>query len=351
MSNISNTINAAILGASGYTGSELLRLLIPHPDVNIRILTADRHAGKPVADVFPQFAFCDLPRLSRIEDEDWSQCDVVFCCLPHGTTQSVIAGLPAHLKVIDLSADFRLRDPSVYARWYGHAHRAVDLQTTAVYGLTERARSAIRQTRLVACPGCYPTSAILPVAPLLEAGAVDAENGIIIDSKSGVSGAGRMAREASLFTEVSEGIHAYGISGHRHTPEIEQELGAAAGRSIDVSFIPHLMPMSRGILSTIYLTLADGADVDTLRSILRERYDDETFVRLMPDGMSPATRHVRGSNLAVIGVFPDRRPGRAILVSVIDNLVKGASGQAVQNMNLAFDLPEDRALRQQPMFP
>ena len=344
-------IRVALLGATGYTGSELLRLLIPHPRARIVAATADRHAGKDIAEVFPQFADRGIPRLTRIEDQDWSDVDAVFCCLPHGTTQEVIAALPRHLRVLDLSADFRLRDPAAYAEWYGHGHLALELQREAVYGLTERGRDGIRKARLVACPGCYPTSAILPLAPLLEAGAVDANDGIIIDSKSGVSGAGRAAREASLFAEVAEGIHAYGVARHRHAPEIEQELSAAAGRPVTVNFTPHLIPMNRGILSTIYVRLAAGVEFAALRGTLERAYADEPFVRVVPAGVSPASRHVRGSNFALIGAFADRLPGRAILVSVLDNLVKGASGQALQNMNLMFGLPETAGLEQQPMYP
>ncbi len=351
MDTTANTLRTAILGASGYTGAELMRLLLHHPSVDIRALTADRRAGKPVAEVFPQFAARGLPDLVRIDDVDWDAIDVVFCCLPHGTTQEVVAALPDPLKVIDLSADFRLTDPAAYAEWYGHEHRAPDLQGEAVYGITELAREAIARTRLVACPGCYPTSAILPLAPLLEGGLIDLEAGIIIDSKSGVTGAGRTAKEANLFAEVSEGIHAYGIAHHRHAPEIDQQLSLAAGAKVVVNFTPHLMPMNRGILSTIYVRLADGASADGLRAALAERYDGEPFVRVVPEGVAPATRHVRGSNHCLIGVFADRLPGRAIIVSVLDNLVKGASGQAVQNMNVVFGLPETTALDQEPLFP
>ena len=351
MTTAANRIQAAILGASGYTGAELVRLLLHHPMVDIRVLTADRRAGEPLEAVFPQFGGRGLPDLTRIEDTDWSAIDAVFCCLPHGTTQEVVASLPGHLKVIDLSADFRLFDNQTYAAWYGHEHQAPDLQTEAVYGLTELARDAIRQARLVACPGCYPTSAILPLAPLLECGSVDVDAGIIIDSKSGVTGAGRTAKEANLFAEVAEGIHAYGVANHRHMPEIEQQLSAAAGTAVTVNFTPHLMPMSRGILSTIYVPLANGATASALRETLAARYAEEPFVRVVPEGVSPATRHVRGSNHCLIGVFPDRLPGRAIVVSVLDNLVKGASGQAVQNFNLVFDLPETTALEQEPLYP
>ena len=345
-----NKLRIGILGASGYTGAELLRLLALHPGIDIRLLTADRQAGKPLSEIFPHLGRLDLPVPVKVEEADWSEVDFIFCCLPHGTTQEVIAALPRELKVVDLSADFRLADVETYATWYGHAHRAPELQKEAVYGLTELARDAVARARLVANPGCYPTSAQLPLVPLLEAGKIEGED-IIIDAKSGVTGAGRDAKQQNLFAEVAEGIHAYGIAGHRHAPEIEQGLSDAAGRPITVNFTPHLMPMSRGILSSIYVRLADGASADDLRETLAKRYAGEAFVRVLPAGQSPATRHVRGSNHCLIGVFADRMRGRAILVSVIDNLVKGASGQAVQNMNLMAGWAETTGLEQQPMFP
>jgi N-acetyl-gamma-glutamyl-phosphate reductase len=350
MSGKSNILQAGVIGASGYTGAELVRLLAHHPRVRIRALTADRNAGQPLGAVFPHLAGLDLPRLARLEDTDFGGLDVVFCCLPHGTTQEVVANLPRALRVIDLSADFRLSDLATYAEWYGHAHRAPALQAEAVYGLTELARAQIAPARLVANPGCYPTSAQLPLIPLLEQGMIAADD-IIIDAKSGVSGAGRQAKEANLFPEVSEGIHAYGVASHRHAPEIEQGLSKAAGRAVVVNFTPHLVPMNRGILSSIYVRLADGASAGDLREALAVRYADEAFVRVLPADAVPATRHVRGSNLCLMGVFADRVPGRAIVLSVLDNLVKGASGQAEQNMNLMFGMAETTGLEQEPLFP
>jgi N-acetyl-gamma-glutamyl-phosphate reductase len=288
--------------------------------------------------------------MCKIEEMGWQGVDAVFCCLPHATTQEVVAGLPRHLKVIDLSADFRLRDEAVYAEWYGHEHLAPALQPEAVYGLTEHYRSEIAKARIVACPGCYPTSALLPLLPIVAAGQIEVGD-IVIDSKSGVTGAGRTPKEGTLYAEVAEGIHAYGIAQHRHAPEMEQELAVAAGQMITVNFTPHLVPMNRGILSTIYVRLANGADIAALRASLRAAYGDEAFVRLLPEGQAPATRHVRGSNHCLIGVFEDRVPGRAILVSVLDNLVKGAAGQAVQNFNVTFGLPETMGLESQPLFP
>lgn len=345
-----NKLRVAILGASGYTGAELVRLLSRHPHVTIVALTADRQAGKPASEVFPQLVLAELPNLTKIDEVDWSGVDFVFCCLPHGLTQEAVAKLPKHLRIVDLSADFRLTDLEAYATWYGHAHLAPDLQKEAVYGLTEINRDKVRGARLVANPGCYPTTAQLPLIPLLEAGLIVADD-IIIDAKSGVTGAGRDAKQGSLYSEVTEGIHAYGIASHRHAPEIEQGLSEAAGKPIVVNFTPHLMPMSRGILSTIYVKLAPGATVDKLRATLAERYRGEYFLRVLPNGTAPATRHVRGSNFVLMSVHADRVPGRAILMAVEDNLVKGASGQAVQNMNVMAGFPEETALEQLPLFP
>jgi len=343
-------VRVAILGASGYTGAELIRLLAGHPDAEIAALIAARRAGQPVGAVFPHLAAYGLPDLVALEAVDWSAVDLVFCCLPHGATQEVVAGLPRALKVVDLSADFRLADPETYARWYGRAHAAPELQREAVYGLAEIGRERIKAARLVANPGCYPTAAMLPLVPLVEAGAID-PNEIVIDAKSGVTGAGRRLREDMLFAEVAEGVHAYAIAAHRHAPEIEQGLAEAAGRAVTVTFTPHLMPMNRGILATAYVRCAAGRDADGLRRLLAERYAGAPFVRVLAAGQAPATRHVRGSNLCLIGVFDDRRPGRAILISAIDNLVKGASGQAVQCMNLMCGLDETAGLALRPMFP
>lgn len=343
-------IKVAILGASGYTGAELVRLLARHPDFRIAALTGDRKAGMPMASVFPQLAALDLPGLVSIDQVDFGGIDAVFCALPHGTTQEVIAALPRHVRTVDLSADFRLAELALYAQWYGHEHKAPELQKEAVYGLSELARDRVKAARLVANPGCYPTSVQLPLVPLLDAGAILAED-IIIDAKSGASGAGRSAKEANLYCEVTEGIHAYGIAGHRHAPEIEQELSRAAGKPVVVNFTPHLMPMSRGMLSTIYVKLRGRHKAADLRQVLARRFAGEPFVKVLPEGVVPATRHVRGSNFCFMNVFDDRVEGRAIICSVIDNLVKGASGQAIQNMNLMFGLPETTAIDQQPLFP
>ena len=345
-----NSVSIGILGATGYTGAELLRLLYDHPSARVDCMTAERYAGQPIEAVFPHLNGRELPRLTKVGDYDLGSLDVVFGCLPHGTTQDVIRELPRGPRVIDLSADFRLRDPALYERTYGQPHRAIARQKDAVYGLTELARAEIERTDLIANPGCYPTTAQLPLRPLLEAGLIELDP-IIIDAKSGVTGAGRAAKETSLHSEVSEGLHAYGVTNHRHAPEIEQGLADAAGRPVSVTFTPHLVPMNRGILATIYVRLAPGAEAADLQAELERRYAGEPFVRVLPFKSLPATRHVRGTNLCLIAVHPDRVPGRAILISVIDNLVKGASGQALQNMNLMLGLPETAGLGQAPLFP
>jgi len=311
-----------------------------------------------------------------IDDVEWAglELDVVFCALPHATSQRIIKGIlhetghgfidemivetpedyanaiQGSVKVVDLSADFRLRDAETYAEWYGGEHDALELQKEAVYGLTEHYREDVKNARLVACPGCYPTAALLALIPLMNEHAIS-KDGIIIDAKSGVTGAGRSLREGNLFTEVSEGMHPYGIASHRHAPEIEQELSRAYGDDVLLTFTPHLVPMNRGELETIYVTLEDGKTASDLREILIDRYQSEPFVTIVDEGVVPATRHVRGSNNTVIGVFEDRVPGRAIIIATVDNLVKGSSGQAIQNMNLMFGLRETISLEQMPLFP
>ncbi|MFP3944465.1 MAG: N-acetyl-gamma-glutamyl-phosphate reductase [Alphaproteobacteria bacterium] len=347
---MSNRIGVGILGASGYTGADLVRLLSQHPQTEIRVITANAHAGKEMAEVFPHLRPLNLPRLEKAEDANWDGVDAVFGALPHGASQDLIATLPERIKVIDLSADFRLRDPDIYAEWYGRSHDAPELLGNAVYGLTEHYREELKTARLAACPGCYPTAALLALIPPLREGAIRAED-IIIDAKSGASGAGRGVKETTLFCEVAEALHPYGIASHRHSPEIEQELGRAAGTALNVTFTPHLVPMNRGELVTCYVKLAEGRTADDLRRVLSGRYADEPFIHVLEAGAVPATRQVRGSNHCVIGVFADRIPGRAIVVGTIDNLVKGSSGQAVQNFNLMFGLEETTALEQLPMFP
>ena len=337
---------AGILGASGYTGAELVRLLATHPRIEVAALTADRRAGAEMAEVFPHLRHLRLPRLSRIEEVDAAALDIVFCALPHATTQEVVAALPRETRVCDLSADFRLADPAAYAAWYGRPHQAPELQAEAVYGLPEVYRDRIRTARIVASTGCNAATGILAVAPLLDAEEIDPDE-IVIDLKTGVSGAGRSAKEAMLHAEVSEGVHAYNIDRHRHLAEFEQEFSRAAGRPVSPVFTAHLLPQNRGILATIYL----HGDAGRMHAALAGRYADEPFVHVLPMGETPATRHVRGSNLVHLGVVPARRPGRAIVVATLDNLVKGASGMGVQNANLMLGIEETTGLMAAPLFP
>lgn len=343
-------IRAAVLGASGYTGADLIRLAARHPAIAITALVAKGHAGQSLAQVFPHLGSLDLPALVTSDEVDWSAVDVVFGGLPHGTAHSEIAKLPDSVKVIDMSADFRLRDAASYAEWYGGEHGAPHLLKGAVYGLTEHYRDAIKGARLVACPGCYPTGVLLALLPLAKAKLITTDD-LIIDAKSGVSGAGRTLKQNILFSEAGEGLSPYGIGSHRHLPEIEQELGLAAGSAVTVNFTPHLAPMSRGELCTCYVRLAGQATAPGLRNALVTAYADSPFVHVVAEGVIPATQHVRGSNFCHIGVVADRRPGRVLVFSALDNLVKGASGQALQNMNVMLDLEETIGLSRAPLFP
>jgi len=347
----SNTlIRAAVLGASGYTGADLIRLAARHPSIEISALIAKGHAGQALAQVFPHLSSLDVPELVTADAVDWSGIDVAFCGLPHGTAHAEIKKLPERVKVVDMSADFRLRDLGTYAEWYGGTHSAPELHAGAVYGLTEHYREEIKSARLVACPGCYPTAVLLALRPLVQSRLIASED-IIIDAKSGVSGAGRALKQNILFSEAGEGLSPYGIGSHRHVPEIEQELGLAAGAPVTVNFTPHLAPMTRGELCTSYVRLAGKATAADLRKALTDGYEASPFVRVVEEGVIPATQHVRGSNYCHIGVFADRLKGRAIVVSAIDNLVKGSAGQALQNFNLMFGFDETTALEQLPLFP
>ena len=344
------TIRAAVLGASGYTGADMIRLAARHPAIKLTALIAKGHAGQSLAQVFPHLASLDAPKLVTSDEVNWDDVDVVFCGLPHGTAHTEIAKLPKRIKVIDMSADFRLRDPKLYAEWYANEHSAPELIKDAVYGLTEHYRDQIRTARLVACPGCYPTAVLLALLPLAKAKLIAADD-IIIDAKSGVSGAGRTLKQNILFSEAGEGLSPYGIGNHRHVPEIEQELGLAAGSTVTVNFTPHLAPMSRGELCTCYVRLSGKASAADLRKALSKAYADSPFVRIVEEDVIPATQHVRGSNCCHIGVFADRLKGRVIVVSAIDNLVKGSAGQALQNFNLMYGIDETTGLEQLPLFP
>ncbi len=345
-------IRIAIVGSSGYTGGELFRILLLHPHAEVTAVTSERSAGRPITEIFPHLAGLTDLRCEALDPAAVAaKADLAFLALPHVTAQE--AGHRLHglgVKVVDLSADFRLHDPAQYAQWYEHAHQYPQLLATAVYGLPELHREQIRKATLIANPGCYPTSAILGLAPLLAGKLIDPA-GIVIDSKSGVSGAGRSPGLPYHFPEANEGFMAYKVGSHRHTPEIEQELSGIAGRPVTVSFTPHLAPMNRGILTTIYAPFAKAVETAGLQAFFAEHYRKEPFVRVLPAGQFPNVRNVRGSNFCDIGVHADGRTGRAVVVTAIDNLVKGASGQAVQNMNILCGLDEAAGLRAAALFP
>ncbi len=341
------TKSIAILGASGYTGAELCRLIQTHPDMEIVALTGDRKAGQPMASVYPFLRNAGLPDLTRIEDVDFSGVDLAFCALPHATSQSVIKDLPDDLKVVDLSADFRLRDPAAYAKWYGKTHDAPELQKQAVYGLTEFYREEIRGARLVAGTGCNAATGQFALRPLIAGGLIDLDD-IILDLICGVSGAGRSLKENLLHAELSEGTHAYALGGtHRHLGEFDQEFSAIAGRTVEIQFTPHLAPFNRGILATCYVK----GDAEAIHSALVDAYQREPFIEVLPIGAAPSTHDVRGTNYCHVGVTGDRRPGRAIVVAALDNLCKGSSGQAIQNANLMLGLEETTGLMGLGVFP
>jgi len=341
------THRIAILGASGYTGAELVRFLATHPGYAIAAITADRKAGRPMAEVFPHLRHLDLPDLRRIEEVDFSLVDMCFCALPHATSQEVIRKLPESVRVVDLSSDFRLRDVASYEAWYGKPHAAPELQATAVYGLTEFYRDEIKDARLVAGTGCNVATGLYALLPPLLDGAIDPDE-IVLDLKCGVSGAGRALKESLLHAELSEGWHPYGVGGtHRHLGEFDQELSRAAGRPVEIQFTPTLIPANRGILAAAYVQ----GDADAIHRSLATRYASEPFLHVLPMGAVPSTHHVRGSNLVHLGVVAERRAGRATIYAVLDNLAKGSSGQAVQNANLMLDLPETSGLTLAPVFP
>lgn len=342
----------AIAGASGYTGAELLRLLVQHPGVEVVALTAETHANQPISQLFPSLAgFVDLICRPLDPAALAAEAEFVFLALPHKTSMAVGADLVKRgVRVLDLSADFRLKDPAAYRTWYGFEHLAPSLLGEAVYGLPELHREEIAAARLVAVPGCYPTSAILGFSPLLARGLADPET-IVIDSISGVSGAGRKPELPTHFSEANESLKAYGVGKHRHTPEIEQELSGVAGRPVIVTFTPHLAPLTRGILTTITARLAGPRSTGELLGVYREFYRGRSFVRVLEEGRLPETKHVLHSNLCDVGLVSDARTGRVIVVSAIDNLVKGASGQAVQCFNLMAGLDERAGLWIPGLFP
>ncbi|MFZ5961471.1 N-acetyl-gamma-glutamyl-phosphate reductase [Thalassococcus sp. BH17M4-6] len=341
------THKIAIIGASGYTGAELIRLIATHPNMQIAALAANSKAGQSMAQVFPHLRHLDLPDLVTWEQIDFSQIDLCFCALPHKTSQEVIRELPQTLKIVDLSADFRLRDPEDYTKWYGNPHGAVEMQNEAVYGLTEFYRDAIAKARLVAGTGCNAATGQFILRPLIAGDVIDLQD-IILDLKCAVSGAGRSLKENLLHAELSEGTNAYAVGGtHRHLGEFDQEFSALAGRPVHIQFTPHLIPANRGILATAYVK----GDPQAVYNTLEKAYAAEPFIEVLPFGETPSTHHVRGSNFCHIGVTGDRIDGRAIVVGALDNLTKGSSGQALQNANLMLGEDETAGLMLVPCFP
>jgi N-acetyl-gamma-glutamyl-phosphate reductase len=342
-------MRAAIIGATGYTGLELIRILSRHPDIEITALTSERYVGQRYDQIYPAVGAIASRVLEPLNPEAIAgRADVIFTAVPHKEAMQVVpAFIKKKKKVIDLSADFRLSDRATYEKWY-EPHTAPELLAKAVYGLPEINRKKIKKAQLVANPGCYPTSIILPLTPLLKEGLIDTDT-IIADSKSGVSGAGRSLKTGSLFCEASESFKAYGILKHRHQPEIDEQLSGICGKSVSITFSPHLLPMNRGMLSTIYVTLKRPMSSSALHDNFKNFYKKEPFVRILPEGTLPQTGWVRGSNYCDIGFALSGR--RLVLVSVIDNLVKGASGQAVQNMNIMLGIRETTAIDHVPMYP
>jgi len=348
----SNKIKVGIVGGTGYTGVELLRLLAIHTDVELTAITSRGEAGMPVADMFPSLrGYVDLA-FSDPATANLNACDVVFFATPHGVAMSQAqALLAANVKVIDLAADFRLQDTAVFEKWYKMPHSCPDILTNAVYGIPELNREQIKSAQVIGNPGCYPTTVLLGLAPLLEQGLIDLSVPIIADSKSGVSGAGRKAEVSTLFAESSDTMKAYGVAGHRHHPEIHAQLTQLAKADLQFIFVPHLIPMIRGMLSTIYVKLTAQAKAVDLQALYEQRYQDERFVDVMPAGSLPETRSVRGSNQIRIALHNQADTGYLTLVVVQDNLVKGAAGQAIQNMNIMFGLPEATGLQVVPLLP
>lgn len=352
-----DAVTIAVVGASGYTGGELLRLLAGHPKMKITAVTSEQSAGKPVAAVFPSLASVVPLTFEALAPESIvERVDAVFLALPHTKSlQPVAACVAAGKVVVDLSADYRLKDPAAYETWYNAKHDQPDLLKQAVYGLPEFHRDAIKNTRLVASPGCYPTAAIVQLAPLVANGLIHPET-IVIDAKSGISGAGRSPALSYHFPEAHESLEAYKIGRHRHIPEIEQELSLLASRHgtakpVTIAFTPHLVPMNRGILSTAYCRLTDPMPVERLRALYKEFYKGERFIRIHEGDVSANPRHVRGSNFCDVSVFADQRAGWVVTVAALDNLVKGAAGQAIQAMNLMLGFPEDMGLSGPGVYP
>ena len=349
---MANKIKIGIVGGTGYTGVELLRLLALHPHAELTVITSRGDAGLPVADMFPSLRGYVNLTFSDPATANLAGCDVVFFATPHGVAMSQAQTLlKANVKIIDLAADFRLQDVSTFEKWYKMPHTCADILKDAVYGIPELYREKIKNAKVIGNPGCYPTTVILGLAPLLELGLIDFSAPIVADCKSGVSGAGRKAEVATLFAESSDNMKAYGVAGHRHQPEIHAQLTKLAGEKVDFIFVPHLIPMIRGMLSTIYVKLSKKSKATDLQALYEKRYANEQFVDVLPAGNMPETRSVRGSNLLRIALHRQVESDYLTIVVVQDNLVKGAAGQAVQNMNILFGFEENAGLQVVPLLP
>ena len=345
-------IKAGILGATGYAGQELVRILYHHPEVEIKVLTSNKHNNQEYNSIYGNFnKICEMKCEENELDAISSQLDVIFLSLPHGITSKLLSdSILENVKIIDLSADFRLKSKEVYEEWYKIKHCNKDLLSQSIYGLSEWNRNQISNSRLIANPGCYPTCALLSLLPLIKETVLESDS-IIIDAKSGVSGAGRSLNLTTHYSECNESIKAYNVTTHRHTPEIEQELSEFYGNEISVTFTPHLIPMNRGILCTCYGNLKKSFSYDEIEHLYEKYYKNEFFIRLTEKGVFPETRWVKGSNYCDIGFTLNKNGDKIIIIGAIDNLIKGAAGQAVQNMNLMFDLGENMGLKSIPMFP
>ena len=339
-------ISVSIIGGSGYTGAELIRLISKHPHFELNQVVANRNAGKKIQDIFPHLRHLNIPDFINLEEMNFENVDLIFCALPHATSQEIIVRIPEGKKIIDLSADFRLEQVEEYERWYGSKHIARSLQEKAVYGLTEIYKEKIKKGSLIACTGCNSAASLYPVLPLLNEGIINSDS-LIINLGAGVSGAGRDAKQNIIHAEVSEGVKPYNIGKHRHIAELEQEFKKATNNKIDITFIPHLLPQNRGVLVSIPI----DSPASIVHKTLKQFYSNTPFIIILPIEEIPATQHVRGSNFCHIGVISDHNKNRSVVISVLDNLIKGSAGQAIQNANIMFDFDETSGLLESPIFP
>ena len=343
---VKDPISVSIIGGSGYTGAELIRLVSKHPHFQLSQVVANRNADKKIQDIFPHLRHLNLPDFINFDQMDFDNVDLIFCALPHATSQEIIVKIPEGKKIIDLSADFRLESIEEYERWYGTKHTANSLQKKAVYGLTEIYKEKIKKGSLIACTGCNSAATLYPVLPLLHEGIINSDN-LTINLGAGVSGAGRDAKQNIIHSEVSEGIKPYNIGKHRHIAELEQEFKKATNNKIDITFIPHLLPQNRGVLVSIPI----DSPASIVHKTLEDFYSNAPFIIILPIEEIPATQHVRGSNFCHIGVISDHNKNRSVVISVLDNLIKGSAGQAIQNANIMFDFDETSGLLESPIFP